>query len=462
MGKYEFSKVERGESMEDRLLSKMFEYDRWVGLLDKADEKGINKTVLRKISSPQVRLELYNRIKNGQYEIAPPHAINIPKDNGDFRTVYANEDIDRIVLTLINDCAMEIFKNHIHSSCVSYQKGIGCQEIVSNIPKAMKKLYKNDGKPVAVVSDYSKFFDRICIEAIDNCFDTMEKELGFIPNTEPVICILRKYYHSNLFFDIDGNLVEEYKAIKQGSATAAILSCMILYDLDEYMSNKYPLYLRYSDDSLTCADNIDEAVDDINRLASQYGIGLNPSKIKPVYVDKYFKFLGFNICGDVITLSKNRVKKLTKEIAKATLEKPNITPNQAKENIKRLLYGNGDGYSWATSCFSAMQNCDKDIEVLNSYIMDCIRLCEVRYNYNKERKAKGLKPRQIRYNMADVGGIGVVLDQKDHTLIRGKGKKVKTARQRTQKEIDHYKSVGCLLKCYKLGKPIYEATVRSI
>ena len=448
--------------MENMLLAKMFEYSRWVELLDKADEKGINKTVLRQMSSPQVRLELYNRIKSGRYEIAPPHALLIPKDNGDFRTVYANEDVDRILLTLINDSMMELFKKYIHPSCVSYQKGLGTQEIVSNIPKTMKKLCKDKDKPVAVVSDYSKFFDRICIEAIDDCLDKMEIELGFEVGCEPVIEIVRRYYHCNLYFDVDGNLVEEYKAIKQGSATAAILSCMILYDLDEYMANKYPLYIRYSDDSLTCAENINEAVDDINRLANQYGIQLNPSKIKPVYIDKYFKFLGFNIKGDTITLSKNRWKKLVKEIAKATIEKPNITPAQAKVNVKRLLYGDGDGYSWATSCFSAMRNCEKDVETINRYIMDCIRLTEVRYNYNKERKAKGLKPRQIKYGMDAIGGIGVVTDRDDYTLIRGKGSKIKTARQRTQKEIDHYKSVGCLLKCYKLGKPIYESVVRGI
>lgn len=448
--------------MEDKLLAMMFEYDRWVELIDKADEKGINKTVLRKMSTPEVRLELYNRIKNGQYEIAPPHALLIPKDNGEFRTVYANEDVDRILLTLINDCAMELFKKHIHPSCVSYQKGLGTQETVSNIPNTMKKLCKDVNKPVAVVSDYSKFFDRICIEAIDDCLDKMERELGFEVGCEPVIEIVRRYYHCNLFFDVNGNLVEEYKAIKQGSATAAILSCMILYDLDEYMANKYPLYIRYSDDALTVADDIDEAVNDINRLASKYGIQLNPSKIKPVYVDSYFKFLGFNIKGDTITLSKNRWKKLAKEIAKVTIEKPNITPAQAKANVKHILYGDGDGYSFATSCFSAMQNCEKDVEIINSYIMDCIRLVEMRYNYNKERRAKGLKPRVIKYTSQHVGGIGVVTDLPDRTLIRGKGSKVRTARERTQKEINHYKSVGCLLNAYKLGKPIYESVVRGI
>lgn len=447
-----------------KLLDMMFDYDRWVDLLEHAEEKGINKTVLRKMSSPEVRLELYKRIVTGTYEISPPHAILIPKDKpGEFRTVYANEDVDRILLTLINDCMMSLFKKkYIHPSCVSYQKGLGSQETVSKIPKTMKKLYKGNGKPIAIVSDYEKFFDRICIEAIDNCLDIMEMELGFEVGTESVIELVRRYYHCNLYFDVDGNLQNEYKAIKQGSATAAILSCMILYDLDKYMAEKYPLYIRYSDDSLTCADDIDEAISDINRLASQYGIRLNPVKIKPVYIDKWFKFLGFLIKGDQITLSKNRIKKLTKEIVKSTLSKQNIHPNQAKKNIKRILYGNADGYSWATAAFGAMQNCDKDVETLNNWIMDVIRLCEIRHKRNEERKAKGQKQIKIKYTFNDVGGLGVVTDHDDYTIIRGKGKKIATARQRTQKEIDNYKSVGCLLGCYKLGRPIYESVVRSI
>lgn len=445
-----------------KLLEKMFEHSRWEDMIIRADDKGINLAVLKRLCEPYTRVKLYEAIKNGEYEIAPPHAILIPKDNGDFRTVYANEDVDRIILTLINDCMMKLFKKYIHPSCVSYQKGLGTQETVSKIPAIMKKLCSNENQPVGVVTDYSKFFDNICIEAIDKCLDKMEIELGFLPGTEPVISIVRKYYHCNLYFDVDGNLQEAYKAIKQGSATAAILSCMILYDLDEYMSNHYPLYIRYSDDSLTCCDNIDEAVNDINRLAIQYGIQLNPSKIKPVYIDKYFKFLGFLICGDTITLSKNRIKKLTKAIYDETLAKPNIHPNQAKENVKRLLYGDGNGYSFATSAFGAMQNCEKDVETLNNWIMDVIRLCETRYNYNQKRKANGLKPRKIKYNMADVGGIGVVLDKDDYTLIRGTGKKVRTARQRTEKEIEHYKSVGCLLKAYKTAKPLFETCVRSM
>lgn len=445
-----------------KLLEMMFDYDRWIELLDKAEEKGINKTVLRKMSSPEVRLELYKRIVTGTYEIAPPHVLLIPKGDGTNRRVYANEEQDRIICTLVNDVMMEIFKCFIHPSCVSYKKGIGSQEIVQRVSREVIQLNKNKQKHIGYVSDFSKFFDNVSIEAIDGCFNRMELFLGCEVGTDPVISMMRKYYHNELYFDEYGNLQSKFQSLKQGCAVAAMLSDMVLYELDDYMTKTSLIYYRYSDDCLTIREDTSEIVSDINWLAAKYGVQLNENKVKPVYSDEWFKFLGFLINGDQITLSKNRIKKLTNEIAKSTLSKPNIHPNQAKKNIKRILYGNADGYSWATAAFGAMQNCDKDVETLNNWIMDVIRLCEIRHKHNEERKAKGQKQIKIKYTFNDVGGLGVVTDHDDYTIIRGKGKKISTARQRTQKEIDHYKSVGCLLGAYKINKCVYETVVRSI
>ena len=98
--------------MKDKLLEKMFEYDRWISLIDKAEEKGINKSILRQLCIPEQRLRLYEAIKSENYEVSPPRIILIPKDTpGEFREVKANEDVDRIVLTLINDCLFELFPN---------------------------------------------------------------------------------------------------------------------------------------------------------------------------------------------------------------------------------------------------------------------------------------------------------------------------------------------------------------
>lgn len=449
--------------MNDILLKMMFEHERWEELIVKANEKRINLAVLKQLCDPTVRIRLYNTIKNYQYEICPPHIARIPKDNGDFREVYVNEDVDRIVLTLINNCLNELFSDMIHPCSKAYQKGIGSQEIVVEVSEEICKLDKirNDGF-IGYKADLSKYFDNVKIEIIDSIFDKWEKQLGFELGKEPVITILRKYYHNDLVFDHKKKLIRHYGSLKQGCACAAILANVVLYDIDEALNNMDIIYYRYSDDILMIGKDAEIAKRTLEKMLVKYGLALNPKKVEPIYFDEFFKFLGFNIKDVQITLSRNRVKNLTKEIFKRTLAKPWISPYQAKKNIKNYLYGTGEGYSWATSAFGALQNCDEDLVIINNWIMDCIRLCEIRYNYNKDRKAKGLKPKEIIYSWDDIGGIGVVTNLPDRTLIRGTGHKVKTGKERTQKEIDYYYSIGCLLKTYKISKPIYEACVRGM
>ena len=437
--------------MEDKLLSKMFEYERWVDLLEHAEEKGINKTILRKMSEPRVRLMLYETIKNNKYEIRPPRVLLIPKDNGEFRKVYANEDEDRIICTLVNDCMMELFEEYIHPSCVSYQKGTGCKEIVQNVSKEIVRLGKKTTEHIGYVSDFSKYFDNVSIEAIDSCFDKMETKLGFEVGSEPVINMMRKYYHNELYFDENGELQKKFQSLKQGCAVAAMLSCMVLYELDEYMSNTSIIYYRYSDDCLTIREDTREIVNDINRITSKYGVVLNEKKVKPIYANQFFKFLGFKIRGNQITLSKNRVKNLQKEIVSRTLNKPNITERQAKQNVLKFLYGNGDGFSWGTACLGTI-NIEQDLIEIDNFIKDCLRACKIRET--QKRKSK--------ISIADIGGLGSVDDLPDKTILRGKGRKVRTYRDRTEKTIQKYKTMNCLSNAYKISKPIYEATVRGI
>ena len=447
-----------------KLLEMMFRHEMWQEMVDKANEKGINVTVVKQMCNPHVRVKLYEMILNEQLEIAPSRMAQIPKDTpGEMRTVFICEDADRIILSLINDCLFRLFPDMVHKQCKSYLTGESCGKTVQEVSKEITRLTKNtEHKHIGNRYDFTKYFDRVDLKAILDVFDEIERRLGFKKGSEPVMNLLRKFYKSNLVFDLDGNLIEMYSGLKQGVATASFLADVILYELDEFMYNKYKSYWRYSDDLICLAEDTSEITNDINRIICKYGVQLNGKKTKELYSDEFFKFLGFDLCGDVITLSGRRAKKFAKEIYSRTIAKPNINPKQAKENVKQFLYGNGDGYSWASACFSALKNCDEDIDVLNNFTMDCLRLCEVRYNYNQERKRNGLKPKKIKYGWDDIGGIGVVANSSEHTLVRGAGKKVKTARQRTEKEIEHYKSIGCLLNAYQIAKPVFEACVRSI
>jgi hypothetical protein len=420
--------------MTDILLQKFFEKERWEQALELGVGKGIDKGELRKLTSPQVRLAMYNCIVSDNYEIAPPHQAQIPKDNGDFRIVYVNENVDRIFLSIVNNMFFELFPEFVHKSCKSYQSGIGCGKIVQEVSRQVVNTKRRE---VGFKADLTKYFDTVPLKYIDEIFDRMEEKVG----KSKIIDIVRKYYHTDLCFDINGDLIEHYQSLKQGCAVASFLADAVLYNIDFTMSSIQGYYVRYSDDLLMITDDPDFAYLTLHRMLSNMGLTLNPKKVETIYRDRWVKFLGFNIKGDQITLSKTRVKSFQKEIEARTINNRKISLVRAVNQVNDYLY-KGDGkYSWATSVLPII-NVDKDIETLNAFVMDALRACAT----NKKK----------------IGGLGSVCDRDDFTILRGTGKNVTANRLKTEKEISGYITIGCMQNAILTRRAVYEALVRTM
>ena len=420
--------------MNDVLLQKFFEMHRWEQALETGVDKHIDKGELRKLTSPEVRLALYKAIASGNYEIAPPHQVQIPKDNGDVRIVYVNENVDRIFLSIVNNLFFEMFPEFVHKSCKSYQSGIGCGKVVQEVSKEMVKI---DSKIVGVKMDLTKYFDTVPLKYIDEIFDRMEAKVG----KSKIIDVVRKYYHTDLCFDFNGELISHYQSLKQGCSVASFLADAVLYHLDDTVSKMDVYYVRYSDDLLVVGRCWDEAFQIVKAMLSEMGMTLNPKKVETVCKDKWVKFLGFNVKGDQITLSKSRVKSFQKEIEKRTIKQRNMSATKAINQVNNYLY-KGDGvYSWATSVLPII-NVQKDIDTLNEFALDAIRAC-----------ATGKKK---------IGGLGSVNDKEDHTILRGTGKNVTANRLKTEKEIDGFMSLRCMQNALLTSRPVYETLVRCM
>ena len=418
----------------DILLQKFFEKERWEEALEVGVGKGIDKGELRKLTSPQVRLAMYNAIITNNYEIAPPHQAQIPKDNGDMRTVYVNENIDRIFLSIANNLFFELFPEFVHKSCKSYQSGIGCGKIVQETSRQIINVKERE---VGFKADLTKYFDTVPLQYIDNVFDRMENKIGH----SKIIDIIRQYYHTDWCFDVNGELIEHYQSLKQGCAVASFLADVILYHIDDVVSKLNGYYVRYSDDLLYIGNQKETAFLLVKTLLAEMQLTLNPKKVEPVYKDRWIKFLGFNIKGNQITLSNSRVKKFQKEIEARTIKQRNISMTRAINQVNNYLY-KGDGkYSWATLVLSII-NVDKDIETLNTFVMDAIRACAT----NKKK----------------IGGLGCVNDKVDYTILRGTGKNVTANRSKTEKEINGYLTIGCMRKAMLTRRAVYETLVRCM
>ena len=413
--------------MTDILLREFFDKKRWTDAIEKGNEKNIDKNLLRNLCSPEKRLSIYYQIRDGTYKIKPPHEARIPKDDNTYRTVYINEDTDRIILSIINDMFFDMFPEFIHPKCKSYQKGIGCGKIVKDLSK---KITKSENDIIGIKADLSKYFDSVPIEYIDQVFDCIENKTG----KSAIINLVRNYYHDDTVIDYDKNTIKKYSSLRQGCAVAAYLADSVLKDMDEKIDKLDVTYVRYSDDILIIGNEWEKGYAILKESLAQKQLILNPKKVEILSKDKWFQFLGFSIKNDKISLSKKRIKTFQKEIEIRTIKSKHTDIDRITKNINDYLY-TGDGvYSWATSVLPVI-NVEQDITTLNGFVMDAIRAAKTK--------------------KTNIGGLGYSGENKNAVIVRGKGSNVKVNKEKIP-FIANYKTIQCMKNALMIARPLYQ------
>lgn len=418
--------------MRDILFEEFIKKEYWEEALTIAYYKGIPRRVIHFLSEPENRMKLFEKILREEYEIAPPKTQKIPKDKpNEFRTVYINEGIDRIILSVINIVLNVLTRHWTSQYCTSYQRGIGNGKVVLHVSKWICEGDKNE---VGRKGDLTKYFDSVPITEIDKIFNRFEKEFG----KSVIITLLRKYYHQNTCW-VEGKLIEHYQSLKQGCAVASWLANVLLYDLDEEMAKICKgQYVRYSDDVLFICDNYEFAQGYLTAKLNSYGLTLNPKKVEKVYKDKWVKFLGFSIKGTQISMSKNRLESFKKEIKKRTLKKK-ISYKGAVNSVIRYLYiGNGE-YSWATTVLPIV-NCEKDLRIMDEYVLDCLKSCYTNRKY--------------------IAGIGY--EQNKEGVVKRPLYGDTKHNRKVVKDVENYYSLLEMQKALRYSKEVYMTLVREM
>lgn len=412
-----------------------FEKERWVAAIEKGYGKGISKRDLYILTNSNTLMRMADAMMKGEYEVAPPYTAKIPKDKpGEFRTVYINQPIDRVLLSIANDLLFELTPEMVHERCGSYQKGKSCGRIVQGITQEITQVNNN---VIGWKSDLSKYFDSVPLQYIDKAFDMVEEKHGH----SALIDVLRKYYHSDWFFDENKDLQCSYQSLKQGCAVASWLADVILYHIDDKLATMKGKYHRYSDDMIYIGEDHAKAKQVLEEELAKMDMKLNPKKVEQLTKDKWFKFLGFSIKNTAISFSPTRLKDFQKEIENRTIKRKKTTYTRALNSVNRFMYkGNGE-FSWATGVLGVV-NVRKDIDELNKFVMDCLRA--------------------VITGKKKVGGLGFVKTKADGCVVRGIGKNVKANRQKTGDDLPNYLSIGCMQNAITTRRGVYNALVAQM
>lgn len=361
--------------MQDEKLELFFNKELWEDTIQKCVDKRINKGILAQLCETDNRIAFANLLASGEYKIAPPYIGLIPKPNTpEMRKVYINTGLDRLVLSLINDVYLMLYKSHIHSKCVSYQKGLGVSKIVKSISKQLPHL-KVEGRQLGYKADLSKYFDRVNKS-------TLYKALDELDTGSCLDKIVQTYYKEDIILDENKQVVEHYKSLAQGSAVSSFLANYVLRDIDEALSSMDIIYYRYSDDLLIIEKDADKAIIKLKEMLEPKGLELNPKKIEKIYKDEWFTFLGFDLMGDNITLSKDskqRFKKKIKQITKMRKGMPTGNRRVQRKAIKDINYyiytaflKSSQNFGWGEYFYNVC-TIEEDIRELDEFVKDHIK-----------------------------------------------------------------------------------------
>ena len=417
----------------DLILSRFFEIERWRDAIENGMGKEMSQDLLRAMCEPKNRAALYRAIRDGRYRIEPPHTAFIPKDvPGEFRTVYVNDEADRVILSIANTLFFELTPDLIHHSCRSYRKGVGCGSVVREVARHAAQL---TGETIGWKSDLSKYFDSVAIEHIDMAFDILEERFG----QSALVDMIRDYYHSDEYLDEKGTVCHKYMSLRQGCAVSAWLSDVILYHIDEELSRLDGLYIRYCDDMLFLGPDHDKAMSLLQSRLSEMGLSLNPRKVESIGPERWFTFLGYSIRGHRLSLSPGRLVYFQRLVDTTARETESAT--RMTQCLCRRLFSGHDWKCWATQVLPVI-NSIEDIQTLNAYIMDAIR---------GKMTGKGR-----------IGGLGYNRNGKDGCIVRGKGRNVASNRAKTPGRLPGYLSLMCLRNALRHSRGLYIALAKSI
>lgn len=427
---------------QDTLLDELFSYEPgWDKAILDGRAKNIRQNLLEAYSTPSYREKLKDRIARREYHIAPPHEARIPKDDGTWRTVYANDATDRILMTAVNDTLFRLCPDMISPACKSYQSGIGCGKVAKDVSKDLQKLQQtmDPALPLGRKIDLTKYFDSVALSDIDHIFDQIRDRVG----PSAVLDLLVEYYHDDVLLDLQKQKIHKYTSLRQGCAVAAFLADAALKPVDDAMLAMGVPYYRYSDDILILGQDTEPAFEQLSGMLGAMSLTLNPKKIEVLNQNRWFTFLGFSLKHDLITLSKKRVGNFQRAIEDRTIRNKSSNNNSqsALARVAGYLYdGSFTGYGYAEGILPII-NSKADLRQLDLFILDCLRACDT--------------------GKTKLGGLGWDKYGGDGVIKRGRGRNV-TSNLEKRPRIENYIPMSHMKSAWLHSRPAYDAYALSM
>jgi len=218
------------------LLGQIWENQNVVRALERVERNGgapgIDGMTVEELR-PYLRehwMELRGALDQQTYQPKPVRRVEIPKPDGGIRLLGIPSVVDRFLQQAIAQVLTPLFESIFSPHSYGFRPGRSAHE-------AMKQAqeYVQAGYEWAVDIDLEKFFDRVN-------HDMLMARVARVVKDKGVLKLIRAYLNSGVM--VEGVVIETEEGTPQGGPLSALLSNIMLDDLDKELEQRGHKFVR--------------------------------------------------------------------------------------------------------------------------------------------------------------------------------------------------------------------------
>ncbi|MCI5209822.1 MAG: RNA-dependent DNA polymerase [Candidatus Electrothrix sp. ATG2] len=258
----------------------------------------------------QIAHSIAKKIADGVYTPNLPQKMDIPKISGGTRSVTVYQIPDAAVSTLFFRQLLKKNRHRFSSFSYAYRNDRNVHFAIQDISVELS----NVSRIFVAEFDFSKFFDSIDHDFLFKQFD----ENGFFVS-EQERCVIRAF------------LADTKIGIPQGTSISLFLANLSCWKLDKGLEQAGLKFARYADDTVIWSPDyrkISLAYDIISNFSGEAGVDINAKKSDGISLlcrknmpseftsrKEQVDFLGYSISVDYISIKKQSVNKIKRQIS---------------------------------------------------------------------------------------------------------------------------------------------------